>query len=345
MANKYFKYPFATAGDKTAIPETTQPDGTMSYQEGFSVDYQDDYPDDANAKAIPRDETNQLFFDMTNTLKQYQEFGVPDFISSSDNLGTPFPYAINAMVRYTNNIYISLADANVALPTDDTQWRLLDLGEFLDADEIAALYYNKTQSDARFLPIGDGATFATKVGLQNQSYTYGVTTGSVNAYAFSPTPAITGSYTVGQRFSITNATGANTGASTLNVSALGAVNILKYSGTGFISLETGDWPAGYPGDFEYVGSNFIMINPAPKTSGSFANPGYSILPNGLILQWGTILGFGPVTLPLTFPNAALNAQGTSQTTLPVGVQIVSNSSITIQVSSGAVDTYWFVIGY
>lgn len=126
---KFFIFPFGTAGDRTAIPDDTQPSGAVSYEDGFTVDYQKDLATDPDAKPVPRAQTNQLYFDITDAIRQYQTLGTPDFITTADNGGVPFPYDIYARVRYDDGggfqVYESLEDANVALPSDATKWRVI----------------------------------------------------------------------------------------------------------------------------------------------------------------------------------------------------------------------------
>lgn len=126
---KFFLFPFAATGDKTAIPDDTQPSGSVSYEIGFGIDYQKDLATDPQARPIPRDQFNQLMYDVTNAIRQYQTEGTPDFITTGDNGGSPFPYDIFARVRYNPgggvNIYESLQSANTALPTDITKWRVI----------------------------------------------------------------------------------------------------------------------------------------------------------------------------------------------------------------------------
>jgi len=127
---KFFLFPFAEDGDKTAIPDDTQPSGSVSYETGFGIDYQKDLATDPTAKPIPRNQFNQLMFDVTNALRQYQTLGVPDFITNADNGGVDFPYDIYARVRYDDGVngfqlYESLETANVALPSDLTKWRIV----------------------------------------------------------------------------------------------------------------------------------------------------------------------------------------------------------------------------
>lgn len=69
--------------------------------------------------------------------------------------------------------------------------------------------------------------------LQDQDHVYAVDTGSADAYAIAPSPAIT-AYEEGQRF-VFRATNANTGASTLAVSGLTATAIQTPDGSALVS--------------------------------------------------------------------------------------------------------------
>ncbi len=125
MDTKYFRVPFATSGDVATIPDDTQIDGSMSYEQGFGPDYELEQSD-PDAKDVPRDQTNELYKAITENLQQYQQFGVPQFITTADNDGSPFPYSKDAMCRYDAGggeiVYVSLVDSNSALPTDTTKW-------------------------------------------------------------------------------------------------------------------------------------------------------------------------------------------------------------------------------
>ncbi len=129
---KFFRYIFGEDGDRTAIPETTQPSGAVSYQEGFGFDYERELGVDPLAKAVPRDESNQLYYDITDAIRQYQTQSIPDFIEASENGGVNYPYPKDARVRYydgvSTDIYTSLIDSNDSLPTDNTKWRKGDNG-------------------------------------------------------------------------------------------------------------------------------------------------------------------------------------------------------------------------
>lgn len=121
---KFFRLPFATTGDKTAVPDAVDANGNVTYAQGYGFDYQRQKTDPA-AKQIERDKMNQIFFDVTNAIAELQGQGVPDFITSALNGGTAYSYGQNAVVRYSGELYVSLVAANTALPSDTTKWALL----------------------------------------------------------------------------------------------------------------------------------------------------------------------------------------------------------------------------
>lgn len=121
---KFFRIPFATSGDRTAVPDAVDVNGFVSYTSGYGFDYQRQKTDPA-AKNIERDKMNEIFFDITTAIGELQGQGVPDFITSALNGGTAYSYSQYALVRYSGDIYISLANTNTALPTDATKWALL----------------------------------------------------------------------------------------------------------------------------------------------------------------------------------------------------------------------------
>ncbi len=129
---KYFIQPFANAGDVLTIPNDTQPSGSVSYQEGFGFDYQRDLATDPDALAVPRDSMNQLFLDITTAVQQYQQLGTPNFITTSDNGGSPFSYPIYARVLYDAGsgfeVYENQVDGNTTLPTDPS-WQIISGGD------------------------------------------------------------------------------------------------------------------------------------------------------------------------------------------------------------------------
>lgn len=125
----YFQQPFAVAGDRVTIPVANQPDGSISFNEGYGGDYSLPRASNPAALTIEREKYNQLMYYITSNIQYLQQFGAPEFISSSDNGGTAYGYARSAVVRYNNGStierYVSLIDSNTTLPTNTSNWAIL----------------------------------------------------------------------------------------------------------------------------------------------------------------------------------------------------------------------------
>lgn len=124
---KFFRLPFAINGNRAAIPDPPDGGGLVSYDEGYTFDYQRDPETDPLAKNIERDKQNDLFYQITLAIQQYQTQGFPDFITTADNGGVAYSYDKYAYVRWNNGVetavYESLVSANTSLPSDTTKWR------------------------------------------------------------------------------------------------------------------------------------------------------------------------------------------------------------------------------
>lgn len=91
---------------------------------------------------------------------------------------------------------------------------------------------------------------------QNESFNYILDGGSANTYTATLIPAIT-AYVAGQRVSLKIAN-SNTGASTLNISGVGAQAIKMVDGSDLLG---GELYAGMIADLRYDGTNFQLLNP------------------------------------------------------------------------------------
>jgi len=118
---KFFRFPFAISGNKDTIPEPTDINGYVSYEQGYSLDYSRPIATDPLAKKIERTKQNQLFYDITLAIQQYQTNGAPDFITTADNGGVAYAYPIHAVCRYDDGggvkIYRNTVAGNTNIPT------------------------------------------------------------------------------------------------------------------------------------------------------------------------------------------------------------------------------------
>lgn len=129
MAGRLFTIPFATSGDRTSIPDATQPSGAVSFTDGFTPDYE--LPNtDPNYKPVPRDESNALYHDITEALGIVQKQGFADWFDPAVSL---FNYQIAARVRHLDQVWRSAVANNTSTPGTNTDWVLE--GAIPDASE------------------------------------------------------------------------------------------------------------------------------------------------------------------------------------------------------------------
>lgn len=114
---KYFKTPFAKNGDRVSVPESTQVDGSVSFEQGYGIDYERDQDTDPQAKDIGRDSFNGIFHDMTEAVGEIQSSGVAQWIS-----GVSYPKG--ALVWRNKVLHLSISDANTSVPPSD-KWTVL----------------------------------------------------------------------------------------------------------------------------------------------------------------------------------------------------------------------------
>lgn len=131
MAGKFFGIPFASTGDKTAVPDSVQPDGSVSYSEGFGFDYERADTDPAY-KPVPREQTNQLYFDLTQAVGIIQKQGYADWTSAAA------PYAVAATVRHNSAVWRNKTASNSDEPgvgAGATSWENITSVTVPDASE------------------------------------------------------------------------------------------------------------------------------------------------------------------------------------------------------------------
>ena len=118
----FSKVAFAATGDTNSIPTPTQPDGSVSLQQGFTFDYQRDNgagggTPDPLAKNIDREDMNGILNEITASVGEIQQNGLPIWIS------TAAPYPINASVRHNNTVWQSVVANNSDTPGSTANWK------------------------------------------------------------------------------------------------------------------------------------------------------------------------------------------------------------------------------
>ena len=117
MPRRDFKTPFAVSGDQSAIPTDIQPDGSVSFVQGYGPDYQ--RPTDGSdplAKTIERNKFNALMNEVTASIGEIQLFGAAAWSSGMA------PYPLNARVRHNDINWISTITNNTSTPGANADW-------------------------------------------------------------------------------------------------------------------------------------------------------------------------------------------------------------------------------
>jgi microcystin-dependent protein len=100
--------------------------------------------------------------DLTNALRQYQVFGVPNFIRSDQNAGFPYPYPKGAFCIFNDTIngpriFQSLIADNVASPVDTSAWRWIDGTSTGVTQQNGAVFDSEVETgDIVYWNAGDG---------------------------------------------------------------------------------------------------------------------------------------------------------------------------------------------
>lgn len=142
---RFFVYSFSVGGDNIEIPDTTQPSGAVSYESGFTSNYELPFGTNPAALPVSRIPFNGVLFDITDALQQYQTHGFPDFATTADNDGSPYSYDIFAIVRFNPGsgfqLYMNTVQDNTTIPTDPS-WTLLTGGSGFGVPPGTSLPYN-----------------------------------------------------------------------------------------------------------------------------------------------------------------------------------------------------------
>ena len=140
VANPYFLYPYAVdAGpsDVVAIDNTGGTTGPLSYQYGFTPNYEEDLSTVPSALPVPRPQFNQLMLDITSAIQQLQLQGAPLWVapaSGSPPVGGPTSYPMFARVAYTAGapygfqIWESQINGNTSVPGANNSWVVVSGG-------------------------------------------------------------------------------------------------------------------------------------------------------------------------------------------------------------------------
>lgn len=128
--------------------------------------------------------------------------------------------------------------------------------------------------------------YATKAGVQAQTYTAFTTAGAAPTFTLTASPAIA-AYAAGQRFRVKFGVAGN-GADTLNVNALGAKSLKQYDATG--AKVAAVIAANQLVDVEYDGVDFVLLDPLPNNpAGTLVFHAGATAPSGYLKANGSTI--------------------------------------------------------
>lgn len=230
MDQKFFDVPFALGGDQSVVPDATQPDGSVSFMEGFGFDYQRDLATDPLAKPVDRSVTNYLFNAITAAIAALQKTGIPEWITPAQNGGVALAYAKYAKVRYSATIpattfetYVSTVDGNTSVPGADANWQ--PVADFVaSAADILAGTSNRTIVTPLQLKVALVASAPAVGGTSNLTAALGVPGASLTvnddeiivATALGGSKFVLGLFSKTVNLSVTGVGGMDTGSAPLS---------------------------------------------------------------------------------------------------------------------------------
>lgn len=173
--NLYFDTVFAFSGDRTAVPDATQPSGSVSYTQGYPISYQT--PVASGGLDFPRTPHNQILYDITSAIQNIQQNGAPFFITTAMNGGVdPFSYILGAIVSYDAGsglqVWVSTAAANTTIPgAGGAHWEPLTSPAsnlFVGATTTGSANAQSTVTTAGSFTNTAGNIVVAKAGISNQ---------------------------------------------------------------------------------------------------------------------------------------------------------------------------------
>lgn len=319
--NGYFDVVFGQDGDLTAVPDGVQGDGSVSYDQGYGPDYELDPTSNPDALLIERRKFNQLLFDVTTAVQNWQQHSIAPFITPTMNGGTAFSYSKNDLVRYDPGsgiaLYQSLINANTDLPTVTASWELLNLsGNGIPANTQVGASYAPVTTDIGKLILRSNSGSAMTDTLPGTS---GALAAGWFAYLQNIDTTSNDTVHVGSGGSIR--VGSNTGSNSFAMQP-GEAWIVVSLGSGaytafLLSTSTRPLTTGNNlSDLASLATSLTNLGFASDSASYFQipNPNNPALP--WLIQFGTGVGESAVTFPVTFPNAIIAIFGTLRQAVP-----------------------------
>ena len=160
--NGYIDTVFADTGDVTAVPDGTQSDGSVSYQQGFTPSYST--PVASGGRDFPRAQNNQILKDISTAVQFLQQNGASNFITTAMNGGIdPYSYTLGAVVAYDAGSglenWISTAAANTTTPgAGGAHWVPLGTVGITENAQVATSYAPTTSDIGKIIVRSNAAS-------------------------------------------------------------------------------------------------------------------------------------------------------------------------------------------
>lgn len=148
---------FATTGDKTVIPDPVQGDGSVSFEQGYTISYST--PVSSGGRNVERATMNYLFNILTDGMRQYQNKGTPDYYAAI-SAGAGYSKYAEVLYGSPKKKYQSLMDANTDLPTVTASWYEVPLGGNVGNTTGDTKTTYKTTADSGWI-MGDDGTIGS----------------------------------------------------------------------------------------------------------------------------------------------------------------------------------------
>lgn len=229
---RFFRFPWATTGDRAVVPFNTDPGGAVSYSQGFGPDYEI-APGDPGWKPVPREETNGFYYDLTDNIRQYQLTGTPDWVDPSQNAGIPVSYEYAARVRYDAGagvrVWQSTTANNTSVPGADANWVLSEPFNFSANVATNAEVQAGTVNDKIVTPLNLRALTptTTRPGISPFATSAEVLAGTEAAKTVTPATLVTRTATESRTGLIALATPAEVAAGVDSAKAITPVSLLS----------------------------------------------------------------------------------------------------------------------
>lgn len=165
--NLYFDTVFAQGGTVVTVPDGTQSDGSVSYNQGYGPFYtQDPAINPTTALDVEETKMNQIFQDITSAIQSIQQNGCAAFITTAMNGGTPYSYNQGATVVQSGIVYFSLVGSNTTTPPSSS-WAPLSLNSLVFNGGTTAGTVNAQTATATNFVLGTNTTVFAEFGATN----------------------------------------------------------------------------------------------------------------------------------------------------------------------------------